>query len=629
MIRTLIILRDKISQYIVILQGMIGKKNNYREILLGWYTFLLPFIILAQPVTHTIPKGYFRNPVGFPLEIAANFGELRPNHWHMGLDIRTNQKENQPVYAAADGYISFVGIRPQSFGRFIIITHPNGLSTLYGHLNDFFPELEQYVTDQQYKQESWEVELDIPRDKFPVRKSQFIAYSGNTGGSQGPHLHFEIFDTKTTKRLNPLLFGLPLKDEVPPTLVKLAVYDRSSSVYEQTPQFFALKNTDSGYVIPEIPVIQTGLNKISLGIQAYDRVSGSTNPNGIFSAKLFVDEEPQVDFVLDSIDYNETIYMNAQIDYRYRYNGGAFLQHLSKLPGDHGAVYHSINSDGVINLADTGVHAIRIDVRDAYNNVSQLNFLLQYTDSLAALIVHKIPAQQFIPNQVNILEKPGFELYLPEGCLYDTIPSFYYRTNSSAAYAVSATHQVNEASIPVHDDMTIRIKPDKAIPEEWKDRLVMQRTSRGSSVQRVEKQGEWLSAKFGDFGSFQVFADILPPIINELGKGDTLDLSPATRILFTPSDNFGIKSFRAELNGQWLRFTNDKSRDWIYIFDERCPYGVYELKVIVEDLVGNTTTKSWWFKRAPYTAPKKKIVKKKKGSSKKKPVAKKKTTKKK
>jgi len=128
------------------------------------------------------------------MDLAANFGELRPNHWHMGLDIRTQQKENLPVYASADGYIAHIGIRPQSFGRFIVINHPNGMSTLYGHLNDFYPELEEYVTAQQYKQESWAVELDFDKKQFPVSKGQMIAYSGNTGGSQGPHVHFEIFE---------------------------------------------------------------------------------------------------------------------------------------------------------------------------------------------------------------------------------------------------------------------------------------------------------------------------------------------------------------------------------------------------------------------------------------------------
>ncbi|HEX7902291.1 MAG TPA: M23 family metallopeptidase [Chitinophagaceae bacterium] len=583
--------------------------------------------IAQTPPKNNYPKGYFRNPLALPLEIVANMGELRPNHWHMGLDIRTDQKENQPVYAAAEGFISHIGIRPQSFGRFIVIDHPNGLSTLYAHLNDFFPELEQYVTQEQYKKESWAIELDFSKKQFPVTKGQFIALSGNTGGSQGPHVHFEIFDTKTTKRLNPLLFDFPLKDEVTPSLVKLALYDRSKSVYEQTPQFFPLKNTDSGYIIPKLPLLKTGLNKISFGIQAYDRTSGSANADGVYSAKLIVDEVPQIMFVIDSIDYDQTTYMNAQIDYKYRSNGGPFVQHLSRLPGDHGGVYHPINADGVIFLTDTTIHTVTIDVRDAYNNISKLNFLVQYNDSLAKQAV-RATQNYFAPNEVNVMEKPDFEVYLPEGCLYDTVPVVYYRSNTSSAYAVSLAHQLNDPSVPVHNELTVRIKPNKNIPGEWKDKLVIQRSGRGNSVKKAAIQQDWLAAGFGDFGTFQAFADIAAPGINSLGRGDTINLSAASRILFTPTDNFAVKSFRAELNGQWLRFTNDKSRNWIYVFDERCPFGVHELKVSVQDLVGNTTTKTWWFKRGPYTPPKKKAVKKK-SSSKKKITTQKTSTKKK
>jgi len=566
------------------------------------------------------PKYYFRNPLGIAMDLAANFGELRPNHWHMGLDIRTDQKENLQVFAAANGYIAHVGIRPQSFGRYIIINHPNGLSTLYGHLNDFFPALEQYVTAQQYKQETWEIELDFSKEEFPVFKSQLIAYSGNTGGSQGPHLHFEIRDTRSGKCLNPLLFGFPVQDNVSPNLVKLAMYDRGYSVFEQTPLFFTLKNTDSGYVIPQTPVIKTGSDKISFAIQAFDRLSGSQNPNGIFSAKLYFDQHPVIGFVLDSIDYNTSVYVNAQIDYPYRYNGGSFLQHLSLLPGNPGNVYHKISGDGVINLTDTNIHVVSIEVKDANFNTSSLNFSIQYSDSLARPIIKGIPQQLFLPNEVNVFERSDFELYLPESCLYDTVQPIYFRNNSTAQYSVSAIHQVNDVSIPLHDDITIRIKPDKKIPDEWNNRIIIQRNYRGrNNVQKADWQNnfQWVSAKFGDFGTFQAFADVVPPKLNELGTADTIDLSPAARIAFWPTDNFGvIKSFRAELDSQWLRFANDKNLAWIYNFDERCPYGIHQLKVTVEDLVGNATTKNWWFKRYPYTAPKKKNSKKKKSSKK-------------
>lgn len=578
---------------------------------------------LSQPMdSDKYSRNYFRNPLGIPMQLSANFGELRPNHWHMGLDIRTEAKENFPVYASAEGYIAHVGIRPQSFGRFIIINHPNGLSTLYAHLNDFYSELENYVTAQQYKQESWALELDFDKNQFPVIKGTFIASSGNSGGSKGPHLHFEIFNTKTEKRLNPLLFDFPVQDNTPPSLIRLAMYDRSKSVYAQTPVFLPLKNTDSGYIISKNRVIKTGLDKISFAIQTYDKMTGGGSNNGIFSAKLYLDDEPQISFTLDSIDYDETVYMNAHIDYRYDYTGGAYFQHLSQLPGDHCPVYRQIKSDGVINLTDTNVHLISVDVKDTKGNTTQLNFSVQYDDSLAKTDIYQSRGLKFLPNRLNVVEKDDFKMELPAGCLYDTIPYLYYRNNSSSFYSVSALHQVNDPSYPVHEDIIVSIQPNKIIPEEWKDKLIMQRTGKGSTIRKVQLQDDWLTTKFGDFGSFQVLADVTPPQINEpggyrLGKSDTINLSPADRIVFTPTDNFGIvKKFRVELDSQWLRFTNDKSRNWVYKFDERCSYGLHQLTATATDLVGNTTTKTWWFKRYPYTPPKKKAVKK--GSSKKK-----------
>jgi hypothetical protein len=583
------------------------------KILLLKVLVLLTLTASAQPAAD--PENYFRNPLGIPIDLSANFGELRSDHWHMGLDIRTNQKENLPVYAAAEGYIAEIGIRPQSFGRFIIIHHPNGLSTLYAHLNDFYPELESYVEEQQYKLESWAVELQVEPGRFPVRKGQFFAYSGNTGGSQGPHLHFEIFDTKSGRRLNPLLFNFGVKDEVAPSITKLAMYDRSRSIYEQSPVLFSLKKKEEGYVLSKDGIIQTGLNKVSFAIQAYDRVSGSSNPNGIYSAKIYVDESPLAGFVLDSIDYDGSLYINAHIDYRYKANGGPYLQHIARLPGDHGTAFRSYGGDGVLMLGDQEVHRIDIEVKDPAGNASYINFRVQYLDSLAALLPPREKKEMALPGTEFILSKPGFEARLAPGALYDMLQPLYFRSEGKQPGAVSDFHQFNDATVPIHRDVEVRIRPDKDIPGSWKDHLLMQRTGRGSTIRKVELVNGWATARFGELGKFQLLADIIPPSINSPGKGDTINLSAASRIIFSPTDNFGIvKIFRAELDGSWLRFTNDKSRNWIYKFDERWSYGVHELTVTVEDHAGNLTRRSWWIKRHPYTPPppKKKTKKKSK-----------------
>src|SRR5438045_7547824 len=202
---------------------------NYRFVTLHKpFLFLYSLVIFSCLHAQTFPaknypRGYFLYPVQAKIGLAANFGELRPNHYHMGYDCKTDQRQNMHVVAAADGYVAHVRIEPSGFGRAIYINHPNGLTTLYAHLNDFFPELEKYVKEQQYKLESWQVFLDIPANLFPVKKGQFIAFSGNTGGSQGPHCHFEIRDTNTDKVLNPLLFCFTIPDDVPSTLFRLAV----------------------------------------------------------------------------------------------------------------------------------------------------------------------------------------------------------------------------------------------------------------------------------------------------------------------------------------------------------------------------------------------------------------------
>ena len=296
------------------------------------------------------------------------------------------------------------------------------------------------------------------------------------------------------------------------------------------------------------------------------------------------------------------------------------LQHISPLPAKGKPVYQVYNNDGLIHLDDTLLHTITIQVGDAHDNFSSISFLLQFKPELHINRPVSTAANNFVPGLVNVFEKTDFEAYLPEACIYDTIRQVYNRTISTLPNGVSALHQLKDNSYPIHEEMIIKIKPTIPIKPELQNKIVIQRNA-GNAILKSTWQGEWLSAKTGAFGSFIALIDSTTPQINSLGKGDTVNLSPASRIVFTPTDMSGIKSFRAELDGNWLMFTNDKGRSWIYNFDEQCPYGVHHLKVNVEDMVGNVTEKTWWFKRYPYTPPKKKVYKKK---TTKKPVAKKK-----
>lgn len=557
------------------------------------------------PAQH-YPRDYFRDPLGIPMSLAANFGELRPNHYHMGLDIRTEKRTNLPVYAAADGYVAHVKIEPAGFGQAIYIVHPNGYTTLYAHLNQFFPALAAYVKQQQYARESWSLFLDIPPGLFPVRKGDLIAYSGNTGGSQGPHLHFEIRSSRDDINHNPLLFGLPVPDDTPPVILRLAVYDRNRSVYEQSPLIVPVHKGNPGgsgtpveYIL-SAPVIVNS-PRVSFAISAFDTQSGSNNPNGIFQAILYDREQPVSGFQMDNISYGNTRNINAHIDYKTRATGGPWLQQLSALPGYAPSIYQTPRPGGLVDLSDGTPHAIRIEVKDANGNTAILQYQVQYR--MAPVARTEYPGKMFYPGMLDGYETPDCAFYIGEKCLYDSVHLNYAMGPPGLSGAVSAAHAVGEPFIPLQDSLLVRIRLTANIPAGKRDRIVLVCfAANKKDLARPQWQGDWASAKFREFGYFQLVEDRQAPQITT-GFRDGANLSRAGRIVFNVKDNLGsIARVRAELDrsadgrgGQWLCFTNDKGLAYVYKFEEHCPPGKHTLTIIAEDVAGNRAERVFRF----------------------------------
>ncbi|MBC7865964.1 MAG: M23 family metallopeptidase, partial [Gloeobacteraceae cyanobacterium ES-bin-316] len=527
--------------------------------------------------------------------LVANFGELRPNHFHMGLDCRTEQVENKPVYAAAAGYIAKVKIEPWGFGRALYVNHPNGMTSLYAHLNDFYPALEAYIKKQQYLLQKWNVFLDIPANLFPVNKGSLIAYSGNTGGSQGPHVHFEIRDTKTDNVLNPLLMGFPIADNIAPDILRLAVYDRCKSTYEQTPKIYPLKKINGVYV-PASGKLTVNTEKVSFAITAYDRYTGSTNQNGIYEATLFDNNIAVAGFQLDSISYLDTRYLNAHIDYKFRAGGGSYLQHLSKLPGNQSDIYKTSETNGVINFEEEKEHAIKIVVADPNGNSSTVQFAIASLGNSSIGTAGKAQdSKEFYPGFVNIFENDRVHFYLNENALYD---SFNFRYNETKDAKGKTVYQVHNATVPLHNYFNLKIKEDFSLID--MNKIVMFRSygAKKDYVKASYGPGGWYHASFREMGNFQLLVDSIPPVVSAPGFFNNMNAAKLNRLLFVVTDNTEeIENFTAMLDGKWLRFSNDKGRNFIYKFDEHCPPGEHELMIRVEDQVGNMTQKTYNFRR--------------------------------
>ena len=533
---------------------------------------IISFCIFTSNAQSKYPKDFFSSPLDIKMAIAGTFGELRKNHFHSGVDIKTKQKINQPIYAAQDGYISRIKVSTYGFGKALYINHLKDFTTVYAHLEKFSPEIQKIAEEKQYMQESFEIDFSLKKNKILVKKGQLIGFSGNTGSSTGPHLHFEIRDTKTQQIINPMLFGLPILDRTKPIIKSIMIYHENGKKEILKTQ----KNNLGDYKIATTIKVQ---NSFNVSVQTYDLLDAAPNKNGVYEIELFVNDTLFFHNKITKFSFNETRYINSHIDYAYYQEHGVrfqkcFLEQNNYLSTNQKSTNHQIGE-----LLDSGTHHIKIIIKDSYQNTSSLEFNVE---------LYKNPTIQLTNNENMINSKQVFEfknddceIYIPNHSLYkDHVFVYEKYTDSNMTYPV---YKILDDSIACHKSFILSIK-DQGIDQKLRKKAVIGKI-KNNQIDCLKSQWKEnkIVSKSKSFGAFTILIDTIKPTI-QIHKINNQNIQ-----YIIADELSGIKNYRGEIDGKWVLMEYDfKTGILQHTFKDK-PKGMnQQLTISVSDHAHNT-----------------------------------------
>ncbi len=552
---------------------------------------LAPIFIFSQD----FPQDYFQSPLDIPLDVSGSFGELRSNHFHSGLDFKTRGVEGLPVYAAGDGYVSRIKISTFGYGKAIYITHPNGYTSVYGHLQKANGTIESYIKSKQYKEQSYEVEMYLYPTELPVKKGQVIAFTGNTGGSGGPHLHFEFRNTKSEEILNPMHFGFKkiINDDRKPVIQGVVAYPLDSTVVNTSQKPINIsfsKQSDGSYLSTKV----RANGKVAFGINAYDFCTNAYNKNGLYKVKAYLNGILYYQYGFDGFAFDETRYINNFIDYERFHLMGQRVQKLFQLSDYPLSVVAGNKKDGTIKVQPGANYTYRVEVYDFHGNRVDLVIPIEYYNTQATIknTIQKTPYYVKAKNE-SIFEKNNVSVQIPENAFYN---NFYLNFDVNGDILT-----LHDDSVPVHKNITIAFNDVQGLTEEQLAKTFIA-TLDGYKLDfnKTYRKGNTFSIKTRTLGKFKLAQDTTPPRIYNVNFVEGKTIKEQKTISVSIADlHSDIATYNGYLNGKWILMEYDyKTKKLVHNLDDNiCVSGRNDLKIIVTDSLQNSTTFESYFFR--------------------------------
>ena len=528
--------------------------------------FFIVFSFIAFCVTTTQAQSTFIFPLKGKIALNGNYGEVRPNHFHAGIDFKTHYVNHLPIYAVADGYVSRIKISTTGYGKVLYVTHPNGLVSVYGHEYVFADKIKQYVENAQEIAEVFEIELFPKPNELLVKQGDVIGYTGNTGSSEGPHLHFEIRDKKTEAPLNPLRF-LKIEDEVAPKIQRVALY----SFYKLEKLLIPSKKIDT-LMLPQA----TGF-----GVECFDYEQTQGNKNNIYKAEIYVDGKLYYQHIIDSIPFDLARYVNTYADYDLKKQQHITIQKLFKEKNNDLPIYKIINNNGFIFFKDEAYHSVKLIVYDFYNQKDEVVFVVKMVPSIAK--------KESLGDLNNCLEPfkssaADYNLELPAKSLYEDAKLVVSYQNNILSFTAE------RYDIPFQNNCSISLKIPTSLVKYGNKLCIADITKGTKSYIDGNFENGFVKANIKTLGKYKVDADTVAPQIT-LQSQKKSPYKIGNIVSFKVSDSYsGISVFKLHLNGKWHLAEYERKTNMIFFtIDEKVNKGSIILNLQVSDKKNNQT----------------------------------------